>query len=240
MKPGRYQVGARWSPGSNRAGNTPYTVYQNGVGKTETTVRVDQTDPSTADRWNILGTFELAPDDSVVVTDDATGNETPSFVAADAIRLTEVTATGIADPVDLPGAVSLSQNYPNPFNPAGVGTQIEFELANVSFTRLVVYDLLGRTIATLVSERLSAGPALDQLESGGTWQRCLLPFAGSRGLCADAEDVAGEIVPCTRYNDLNTGPWVAFLRPYCAISQLNRRYQSDIARPIAYGFHTRR
>lgn len=49
---------------------------------------------------------------------------------------------------------SLAQNYPNPFNPS---TAISYQLSAVSFVTLRVYDLLGREIATLVSDVQTAG-----------------------------------------------------------------------------------
>jgi len=49
---------------------------------------------------------------------------------------------------------ALEQNYPNPFNPT---TTIEFTLAKDAWTTLEVYDMLGRSVATLVNEELKAG-----------------------------------------------------------------------------------
>jgi len=54
----------------------------------------------------------------------------------------------------LPDAFSLSQNYPNPFNPR---TTIEFSLVKSGHTSLVVYDMLGKHVATLVNDELEAG-----------------------------------------------------------------------------------
>jgi hypothetical protein len=56
--------------------------------------------------------------------------------------------------IEVPSGFSLSQNYPNPFNPT---TNIEFALLKSSFVKLVVFDMLGREVETLVSEELKAG-----------------------------------------------------------------------------------
>ena len=54
----------------------------------------------------------------------------------------------------IPSKYSLHQNYPNPFNPM---TSIKFDLHKLSQTKLIVYDILGKEVATLVNEKLSAG-----------------------------------------------------------------------------------
>ena len=48
----------------------------------------------------------------------------------------------------------LYQNYPNPFNPS---TNIKFDVRQSSNTKLIIYNILGKEIATLVNEKLSAG-----------------------------------------------------------------------------------
>jgi hypothetical protein len=53
-------------------------------------------------------------------------------------------------PVDF----SLEQNFPNPFNPE---TKIRFAIPKSSYTKIVVYDALGKELETLVSEQLNAG-----------------------------------------------------------------------------------
>ena len=55
---------------------------------------------------------------------------------------------------EVPAEYRLSQNYPNPFNPS---TSIEFDLPKSSLVKLVVYNMLGREVATLVYEELKPG-----------------------------------------------------------------------------------
>jgi flagellar hook assembly protein FlgD len=46
------------------------------------------------------------------------------------------------------------QNYPNPFNPT---TTIRFELPIAGNAELLIYDVLGREVKTIVTEVLTAG-----------------------------------------------------------------------------------
>jgi hypothetical protein len=62
--------------------------------------------------------------------------------------------TSVGRPALAPSLFELEQNYPNPFNPA---TTIEYRLSASSDVTLKVYDLLGREIRTLVSERQNSG-----------------------------------------------------------------------------------
>ena len=54
----------------------------------------------------------------------------------------------------LPTEFTLGQNYPNPFNPS---TTINFALPQSSDVQIVVYDMLGKTVATLVNKNHTAG-----------------------------------------------------------------------------------
>ena len=49
---------------------------------------------------------------------------------------------------------TLAQNFPNPFNP---DTQIRFDLPAAVNVRLVVFDLLGREVRTLIDNSMPAG-----------------------------------------------------------------------------------
>jgi 5'-nucleotidase/UDP-sugar diphosphatase len=54
----------------------------------------------------------------------------------------------------IPGKFSLQQNYPNPFNPS---TTIQYTLSQQENVRLVVYDILGKEVKTLVNESQAPG-----------------------------------------------------------------------------------
>ena len=54
----------------------------------------------------------------------------------------------------VPSSYTLNQNYPNPFNPV---TKIKFQIKDSRFVTLIVYDILGREVATLDNEKLNAG-----------------------------------------------------------------------------------
>lgn len=54
----------------------------------------------------------------------------------------------------VPTQFTLAQNYPNPFNPT---TTIHYELSREAFVHLVVHDVLGREVKTLVNEAKAAG-----------------------------------------------------------------------------------
>ncbi|KAA3657868.1 MAG: T9SS C-terminal target domain-containing protein, partial [Calditrichaeota bacterium] len=64
--------------------------------------------------------------------------------------------TGVEEDVlsGIPTEFSLSNNYPNPFNPS---TQIEFALPKNEHVRLVVFNVLGREVATLINGPMDAG-----------------------------------------------------------------------------------
>ena len=56
--------------------------------------------------------------------------------------------------VTIPIEYSLDQNYPNPFNPT---TTISYSLAEDGFVNLVIYNLLGEEVTTLVNSKQKVG-----------------------------------------------------------------------------------
>src|SRR4030095_10932714 len=55
---------------------------------------------------------------------------------------------------EVPDKFMLSQNYPNPFNPV---TNINFSVPSQGTVKLVIYDVLGKEISTLVNQNLHTG-----------------------------------------------------------------------------------
>lgn len=70
------------------------------------------------------------------------------------IQLTVTGTTGIEKEDETPNDFQLVQNYPNPFNPS---TTISFSLPKDQNVSLIVYDVLGNQIQTLVNKYLPLG-----------------------------------------------------------------------------------
>ncbi len=62
----------------------------------------------------------------------------------------------------IPESYSLLQNYPNPFNP---GTKIRFSIPKASLTKIIVYDILGKEVKTIVDNSLAAGTYETEFDS---------------------------------------------------------------------------
>ena len=63
-----------------------------------------------------------------------------------------------------PATFQLLQNYPNPFNPT---TKISFQIPELGFVSLKVFDVLGNNIMTLVNEEKPAGKYEFNFNSSG-------------------------------------------------------------------------
>lgn len=62
--------------------------------------------------------------------------------------------TAVSEENIIPGRFSLEQNYPNPFNPT---TIISYSVPREGMVSLTIFDVLGKTIATIVNEHQNSG-----------------------------------------------------------------------------------
>ncbi|RNI26197.1 phosphodiester glycosidase family protein [Rufibacter latericius] len=83
IAPARYELSAWWEASSNGSSNTPYTIYRNGAASPET-IQINQS--INGGKFNVIGTFDLGPNDSLVISNKANGQ----YVTADAISLVKV------------------------------------------------------------------------------------------------------------------------------------------------------
>jgi hypothetical protein len=90
-------------------------------------------------------------------------NEAQTELALDNIQLFDAGGTiirgagsvlGVGAQGVIPTRYALYQNYPNPFNPS---TQIRFDLKENRDVRLVIYNVMGQQVRTLISGQMTAG-----------------------------------------------------------------------------------
>lgn len=92
--------------------------------------------------------------DSFQLTYEA-GNKSTSTVYFDDLRTAVFAPTEVEQENRIvPTEFVLQQNFPNPFNPV---TQIKFSVPAASNVKLIVTDILGKEVATLVNDELAAG-----------------------------------------------------------------------------------
>jgi hypothetical protein len=68
--------------------------------------------------------------------------------------VSNLTVTSVVKEEGIPTEYSISQNYPNPFNPT---TKLKYALPQRAAVKIIIYDLLGREIQTLINKELEAG-----------------------------------------------------------------------------------
>jgi hypothetical protein len=103
----------------------------------------ETTEPGFADDVTELGDYYY-----VVTAVDIHENE------SDPSEAVNVTLLSLVDVHGLPEEYALHQNYPNPFNPT---TTLRYDLPEDANVSVVIYDMMGRQVRTLVSGQASAG-----------------------------------------------------------------------------------
>jgi hypothetical protein len=111
--------------------------------------------------WNGAGFSEVSASsvsvqetDQVVISGITLSDNTYTLGTKNASQSPLGVITGVESTSLLPKEYELSNAYPNPFNPA---TNIKFALPQASSVKLVVYNILGAEVATLVNGEMEAG-----------------------------------------------------------------------------------
>ena len=106
-------------------------------------------------------TDNFLTDTSIILHGISTANQDIWFVCGSSFNfdalIFKTTNGGVGiQPIsnEIPDKFSLYQNYPNPFNPS---TKIRFDLHKTTHAKIIVFDVLGRELVTLVDEELQAG-----------------------------------------------------------------------------------
>ena len=148
------------------SGNAGDTIARNGLGPTARPIVITNIDlyNNTCTQFNFLGSILRSQGDdwfcrvadSIGITYFSSGVG-PWSVLTGAIIEGKVYGSIVSvggSKQSVPVGYSLSQNFPNPFNPT---TTITYHVAALGRVTLKIFDLLGRDVATLVNEVMSAG-----------------------------------------------------------------------------------
>ena len=99
--------------------------------------------------------FEVVLDSTVTIGEHISATATAEDGSTSEFAACMAAVTTAAEPLEeLPASFRLYPNYPNPFNPE---TQLLFDVASTEHVRLIVYDLLGKQVRTLIDEPRNPG-----------------------------------------------------------------------------------
>ncbi len=148
----------------------------------EDTLGFKTNEPYTFKIWDISEQREL-PAEATYLYETMEGVETEDEYHINGYSklasLSAVSEPALVDGGKTPKTFVLSRNYPNPFNPS---TTISYQLNKTGMVNLIIYDLLGQKVATLVDEvkvpgsyavrwnaqGLASGIYICRVELGGT------------------------------------------------------------------------
>ncbi|MBW6515458.1 MAG: T9SS type A sorting domain-containing protein [Candidatus Cloacimonetes bacterium] len=132
-----YIINLWWLPPTTLRELTAYRLYRNGELLIETVELffVDTEPPLGMNDYYVIALY-----------DDLYESEPSNVVSAG--------YTNITDTVNTPLVTSLNQNIPNPFNPE---TIIKFTVSEPTHVKLIIYNLKGQKLKTLLDEFIAAG-----------------------------------------------------------------------------------
>ena len=168
-----------WSEGGTVFKNQSFAQWTAATGHDQNSTLCQPTLVSVGD-FHLSGSDTCALDQGIALAEvpvDIDGDERPSGAAYDVGADEYVSSsaslakssgdvpdnTGKTNNGEHPNRFALAQNYPNPFNPV---TQIEYALPQSSHVRLVVYDVFGQVVTTLVDRQQSPGHYQVRFDAG--------------------------------------------------------------------------
>jgi subtilisin-like proprotein convertase family protein len=155
----------------NPAGTTTRVLYGGGspdIGKNMITIFDDQADSTAHENLPAPWSPRIKPANALSIFNGQNSlgwwrlSLTDVFPSADDGRLigwgvqfnNSAITSGESEITSVPVVFNLYQNYPNPFNPT---TNIKYDLPKDVRVKIVVFDILGREVQTLVNEQKKAG-----------------------------------------------------------------------------------
>ena len=124
-------------------------VWENSVRRFYTYIDLNYIENAFCELW--IGNNWVSGEDVILV--EYPNGYTIGFITH--ILTVYYNVTGVNENTNFnPQNFKLEQNYPNPFNPT---TKIKYQIPELSFVSLKVFDVLGNEITTLVNEELPPG-----------------------------------------------------------------------------------
>jgi hypothetical protein len=103
--------------------------------------------------WKVVGVADSTTDINIEVADVVEVKRSPVEVFAFGQHI-EFHLTSVENNPRMPMSYDLGYNYPNPFNPS---TMIPYQVPKKTHVSIVIFDVLGRFVATLVNEEKTQG-----------------------------------------------------------------------------------
>lgn len=126
---------------ATQVGNLIYAVGEEGI----CVIDVSGATPTLLDSGGRGGSLIAAADGIVAVSDSNRVN---------IYNVSQIPTAVAEDHKSLPTEFALGQNYPNPFNPS---TNIEYRISTRGQVELMIFNLLGQQVVTLVDNQQAAG-----------------------------------------------------------------------------------